>query len=103
MKTGQGALCQYTRIPGDHVVPKPTNLKYTEAAGFGTAGLTAYQALFSCAKLDPGQNVFINGGSTSVGLFAIQLAKALGCTVTATASTKKEELLKSLGVDKVVY
>ena len=83
------------------MVPRPPNLKPTEAAGFGCAGLTAYQALIGYAKLQPGQNVFINGGTTSVGLFAIQLAKALGCTVTASASAKKEELLKSLGIDKV--
>ena len=57
--------------------------------------------LFAIAKLEPGQSVFINGGSTSVGIFAIQLAKATGCTVTAAASTKREDFLKSIGVDRV--
>lgn len=67
----------------------------------GLVGATAYRALFHDLKLQPGQSIFINGGSTSIGIIAIQVAKSLGCTVTATASGKNEEFLKSLGVDKV--
>lgn len=94
-------MYHYTRVPAHHLVPKPSNLKHTEATGLGTAGLTAYQALFDYANLEPGQNVFINGGGTSVSMFAIQIAKALGCTIMATVSTTKEELLRPLGVDRV--
>jgi NADPH:quinone reductase-like Zn-dependent oxidoreductase len=64
--------------------------------------VTAYQALFDVGKLQPGQKVFINGGSTSVGIYAIQFAKAIGCEVHASASGKNEEFLKGLGVDKVL-
>lgn len=94
-------MCQYTRVPAQLVMPKPPSLKTTEAAGIGLAGATAYHALFHDLKLEPGQSLFINGGSTSVGIFAIQLAKANGCTVTVTGSTRKEEFLRSLGVDHV--
>ena len=83
------------------LLPKPAHIKTTEAAGLSIAGATAYRALFRDAKLEPGQSVFVNGGSTAVGIFAIQLAKALGCTVGASASGKKEEFLKGLGIDRV--
>lgn len=101
IKSHQGSLAQYTRLPASHVVPRPAELSPTEAAGLTLAGLTAYQALFNIAKLEQGQHLFINGGSTSVGIVAIQLAKAIGCTVTASASEKREPLLRSLGVDNV--
>lgn len=101
MKTGQGALAQYLRCTVDLIVPRPSFLKPTEAAGLGVVGLTAYHALFNMAKLEPGQSVFINGGSTGVGLAAIQMAKSIGCTVTASGSTQREALFKSLGVDTV--
>lgn len=101
IKSHQGSLAQYTRLPATHVVPRPAELSPTEAAGLSLAGLTAYQALFNIAKLEQGQHLFINGGSTAVGIAAIQLAKAVGCTVTASASEKREPLLRSLGVDHV--
>ncbi|THH01706.1 hypothetical protein EW026_g1039 [Hermanssonia centrifuga] len=97
-----GTLAQYIRVPATCAIPRPTNIKATEAAGVGACGTTAYQALFSLAKLEPGQHVFVNGGSTSVGIFAIQLAKAIGCKVTATASGKNGDFLKSIGVDKFI-
>lgn len=101
IKTRQGAFSQYTRLPATHVVPRPQFLKPTEAAGLGLAGLTAYEALLNVGKLQPGQHLFINGGSTAVGIVAIQLAKALGCTVTVTASSKREDFVRSLGADNV--
>lgn len=101
MKSGQGALAQYLQCPANQVVARPSFLKPTEAAGLGIVGLTAYHALFNMAKIEPGQNVFINGGSTGVGIAAIQMAKSIGCSVTASGSTQREALFKSLGVDTV--
>ena len=100
-KTHQGALAEYIRLPAFHVVPRPSTLTPIQAAGLTLAGLTAYRALFRLAKLEQGQSIFINGGSTAVGIYATQLAKALGCTVTASASAKKEPFVRSLGVDHV--
>lgn len=77
------------------------NITPTQAAGLAVVCLTAYNALFDVAKLEPGQSLFVSGGSTAVGIAAIQLAKAIGCKVTATASGKNEELVKSLGTDVV--
>ncbi|KAJ3536779.1 hypothetical protein NM688_g6791 [Phlebia brevispora] len=102
LQSHQGALAQYIRLPASHVVPRPSELKPTEAAGLTLVGLTAYQALFDVAKLEQGQHLFINGGSTAVGISAIQLAKAIGCTVTVSASGKREPLLRSLGADHFI-
>ena len=72
----QGALAEYVRVPACWVAPRSSSVSAVEASGFALAGLTAYNALFEVAKLEPGQSIFINGGSTAVGIFAIQLAKA---------------------------
>jgi NADPH:quinone reductase-like Zn-dependent oxidoreductase len=61
--------------------------------------LTAWQALIDSAKLSAGQTVLIHGGSGGVGSFAIQIAKARGAKVIATASTANQDLLKQLGAD----
>ena len=82
-------------------VPRPKNATPTQAAGLGIAGLTAYQALEDIAKLEAGQSVFVNGGSTAVGSFAIQLAKAKGAKVAASASGKNEQYVKDLGANEV--
>lgn len=102
LKTGQGALSQFIRVPADHIVSRPLNITSTQAAGVSLTGLTAYQALFHVAKLEADQTVFINGGSTAVGAFAVQLAKAVGARVTASASGKNEDFVRSLGADNFI-
>ena len=52
-------------------------------------------------KLEGGQSLLINGGTTAVGMVAVQLAKAIGARVTVTGSAKREEFLRELGVDRV--
>ncbi|OCH89445.1 NAD(P)-binding protein [Obba rivulosa] len=100
MKTRQGALAEYTGLPASNLLARPSSVPPTQAAGLTLAGLTAYQCLFRVGGLEPGQSVFVNGGSTAVGAFAIQLAKAVGCTVAASASGKNEQFVKSLGADE---
>lgn len=100
-KAGQGALSDYLRIPVNYIDKKPSNISMSEAAGVPTVALTAYQALFDIGQLKPGQSVFINGGSTSVGIFAIQFAKSMGCKVTVSASGKNEKLVRDVGADEV--
>ncbi|KAI0669841.1 NAD-P-binding protein [Trametes maxima] len=100
LKTGQGALAQYTRVPAENLVVRPKNITPTQAAGLTLAGQTAYQALIGLAGLEEGQSVFINGGSTAVGSFAIQIAKAKGARVAASASGKNEQYVRDLGADE---
>jgi NADPH:quinone reductase-like Zn-dependent oxidoreductase len=64
--------------------------------------LTAWQALVDVAKLQPRQTILIHGGSGGVGSFAVQIAKARGARVIATASTANQDLLKQLGADVAV-
>jgi len=64
-------------------------------------GLTAYEAIIKIADIQSGQRIFINGGSTAVGAFAIQFAKIRGAQVTVSASAKNEEYVRKLGADEV--
>lgn len=87
----------------DQVVIRPANVTPTQAAGVTLAALTAYQALFNAINLEADQTIFINGGSTAVGAFAIQFAKFKGATVIATASAKNEEFVREMGADEVCF
>jgi NADPH:quinone reductase-like Zn-dependent oxidoreductase len=78
---------------------KPKSISFTDAAGVPLAVLTAWQALIDNCKIDKGQTVLIHGGSGGVGSLAVQIAKARGAKVLATASTPNQNLLKELGVD----
>ena len=80
---------------------KPKSLNFTDASAVPLAALTAWQA-FELGKLQSGQTVLIHGGSGGVGSFAIQIAKARGARVIATASTANQDLLKQLGADVAI-
>ncbi|KAJ7767431.1 hypothetical protein DFH07DRAFT_1011164 [Mycena maculata] len=97
-----GTLAEYVAIPSSSLVTVPPNVSAVEASGLGIVVATAYQALVNQLKIESGQTVFINGGSSSVGLSGIQIAKSLGCKVVATASAKNKDLLLSLGVDEFI-
>jgi len=81
---------------------KPKSLTFVEAASVPLAASTAWQALVDIGKIQSGQTVLIHGGSGGVGSFAIQIAKARGARVIATASTANQDLLKQLGADVAI-
>src|SRR5882757_6633180 len=97
-----GGYAQYALVTEREAAPKPKSLTYVEAAAVPIVALTAWQALVDTAKLKAGQTVLIHGGSGGVGSFAIQIAKARGARVIATASTANQDLLKQLGADVAV-
>src|SRR6266513_2000126 len=97
-----GGYAEYAVATDKEVSPKPESLSFEEAAAVPHVAQTAWQALFDVAKLSAGQTVLIHGGSGGVGTFAIQIAKALGAKVIATASTANQDLLKQLGADVVI-
>ncbi|MFZ5876195.1 MAG: NAD(P)-dependent alcohol dehydrogenase [Nitrospirota bacterium] len=97
-----GAYAQYAAIREDRVARKPTNLSFEEAASVPVAGLAALQALRDLGHIAAGHRVLINGASGGVGMFAVQIAKAYGATVTAVASGKNGAFAKELGADRVV-
>jgi NADPH:quinone reductase-like Zn-dependent oxidoreductase len=97
-----GGWAQYVTVKEWEVAAKPKSLNFVEAAAVPMGALTAWQALVDVAKLQPGQTILIHGGSGGVGSFAVQIAKARGARVIATASTANQDLLKQLGADVVV-
>ncbi|ETW85496.1 quinone oxidoreductase 6 [Heterobasidion irregulare TC 32-1] len=101
-KTKYGALSEYTVAPAGNLAIRPPNISATQASGISLAGMTAYQALFQSAQLEEGQSLFVNGGSTTVGSYAIQFAKATGVKVVASASEKNKDFVLGLGADEFV-
>jgi NADPH:quinone reductase-like Zn-dependent oxidoreductase len=97
-----GGWADYITVKELEVAAKPKSLKFVDAAAVPMGALTAWQALADVATLQPGQTVLIHGGSGGVGGFAIQIAKARGAHVIATASTANQDLLKQLGADVTV-
>src|SRR5438105_7384665 len=93
---------QYAVVTEREAAPKPKSLTYVEAAAVPIVALTAWQALIDTAKLKAGQTVLIHGGSGGVGSFAIQIAKAHGAKVIATASSANQDFLKQLGADVAI-
>src|SRR6266567_934633 len=97
-----GGYAAYAVATEGEAAAKPKSITFVEAAGVPLAALTAWQALIDTAKLSAGQTVLIHGGSGGVGSFAIQIAKARGAKVIATASTPNQDLLKQLGSDVAI-
>src|SRR5213595_3758835 len=97
-----GGWADYVTVKESEVGAKPKSLNFIESAAVPMGALTAWQALVDVAKLQPGQTVPIHGGSGGVGSFAIQIAKARGAQVIATASTANQDLLKQLGANVAV-
>jgi NADPH:quinone reductase-like Zn-dependent oxidoreductase/imidazolonepropionase-like amidohydrolase len=97
-----GGWAQYCVTNEAEAALKPKSLTFAEAAAVPLAALTAWQALIDIGKIDKGQTVLIHGGSGGVGGFAIQIAKARGARVIATASTQNQDLLKKLGADTAI-
>ena len=98
----QGAYAEYAVAKEAEVSPKPKNVNFEGAASMPVAAGTAWQALVEIARLGHGQTVLIHGGSGGVGSFAIQVAKARGAKVIATASAANQEFLKELGADQTI-
>src|SRR5437667_5896615 len=97
-----GGWAKYVTVREGEVAAKPASLSFTEAAAVPMGALTAWQALVDVAQLRAGQTILIHGGSGGVGSFAVQLAKARGARVIATASTANQDLLKQLGADVAI-
>jgi len=96
------ALAEYAMAPEDKVALAPTSLDLEQAAAVPSAATAALNALRDQAKVKPGQKVLVNGASGGVGIFSVQIAKALGAEVTGVCSTRNEDMVRSLGADHVI-
>jgi NADPH:quinone reductase-like Zn-dependent oxidoreductase len=97
-----GGFAEYVSVKQDLLAPKPTNLSYEQAAAVPMAAVTALLGLQDVGRLMPGQRVLVNGASGGVGTYAVQIAVALGATVTGVCSAKNSGLVRSLGADEVI-
>ncbi|OWZ16316.1 hypothetical protein PHMEG_0009912 [Phytophthora megakarya] len=100
--TDFGSLSEYVVVDEDFVAKMPTNLTFDEAASVPLVAQTAYQGLFEHIKLQKGETILIFGGSSSVGMYAVQFAHAIGARVITTASVEKADFVKSLGASQVI-
>ena len=97
------ANAEYICIAEDAVISKSIkNVSHQEATPICDGALTSYAFLKDIGQLKSGQSVLINGASGSLGVAAVQIAKALGTEVTGVCSGANVELVKSLGADKVI-
>jgi NADPH:quinone reductase-like Zn-dependent oxidoreductase len=97
-----GGFAEYAAVPASLLAPKPRNLTYEQAAAVPMAGVTALLGLREAGRLQPGQQVLVNGASGGVGTFAVQIARALGATVTGVCGPANLELVRSLGAQDVI-
>src|SRR5437762_1481127 len=97
-----GGWAEFVTVKEWEVAAKPKSLSFAEAAAVPMCALTAWQALVDTAQLHAEQTILIHGGSGGVGSFAVQIAKARGAKVIATASTANQDLLKQLGADVAI-
>lgn len=96
------AYAEYVAAPASQLWHKPAALSHVEAATLPLSGLTALQALRDIARLQPSQRVLIHGAGGGTGHLAVQVAKALGAYVIATASAGKHAFVRTLGADEVI-
>lgn len=107
-----GSFAEYVKAEQDLVWRVPKELSDEDASTYGVAAVTAMQALnhhlgvpwldeSRKGKSENGKTILIYSGATAVGLFAIQIAKAAGCTVVTTCSPHSSDLVKSYGADAV--
>ena len=96
------AYAEVVSAPALHLVRKPASLSHVEAAALPVVGLTAWQGLVDLGGVTEGDRVLVHGGGGGVGHVAIQIAKALGAHVIATASGSKRKFVEGLGADEVI-
>ena len=97
-----GAYAEYVAVGEGAAALKPKGISHEDAAAIPLAGLTALQALRDLGNIRAGGRVLVNGASGGVGVYAVQIAKALGAQVTAACGTSNIAWVEALGADRVV-
>jgi NADPH:quinone reductase-like Zn-dependent oxidoreductase len=99
---GFGAFAEYACATAAALVLKPANISFEAAATVPVSALAALQGLRDLGRIQSGEKVLINGAAGGVGSFAVQIARAFGAEVTAVCSTRKMEMVRSIGADHVI-
>ncbi len=99
----QGCFSELAAIDAQWLYPTPDNVRDEEAAASALVGITAHLGLVHRVSLGHGETIFVRGGAGGVGSMVIQMAKAIGATVIATAGgAEKANLCRGLGADHVI-
>jgi NADPH2:quinone reductase len=99
----QGVFSEYAAVERQWLYPTPPGVSDRDAAALALVAITAHLGLFGRARLQAGETLFVHGGSGGVGSCVVQMAKAIGARVIATAgSDAKAEACRQLGADVVV-
>lgn len=99
----QGSLAQYQLVDADLLAKAPSNISSRQAAAMPLVVITAWEGLIHRARVAAGHKVLVQGGAGGVGHVAVQLAKAFGAEVYATASAKDADYIRSLGAVFIDY
>jgi putative PIG3 family NAD(P)H quinone oxidoreductase len=100
---GGGGYAERVAVPWEQVMPVPDGVSLVEAAGLPEAACTVWSNVFMVGRLRRSETLLVHGGASGIGTMAVQLAKALGSRVVATAgSADKLERLRELGADEVI-
>ena len=99
---GWGGFAEYVCARENVLALKPASMTFEEAAAVPQAGLLALQGLRDKVQIQPGQKVLINGAGGGAGTFAVQIAKSFGAEVTGVDSTRKLDMMRSIGADQVI-
>lgn len=95
-----GTYAEYVSVPAENVYAKPDTLSWEEAAAIPLAGLTAYRAVITRAKVHKGQSVLVTGIGGGVACFALQIAHKAGARIFVTSgSDEKIEHARKLGAE----
>jgi NADPH:quinone reductase len=97
-----GSYAEYNVVAQALVTHKPANLSHAQAAAITLTGGTAWEAIVTRGRLQPGESILVHGGAGGVGTIAIQLAKAMGARVFTTCRSEQSEFLFSLGADATI-
>ena len=99
----QAAACaELAAVPANEIATKPKGADHLQTGALPLAGLTAWQGLVRHGGLKSGQRVLIHAAAGGVGHLAVQIAKAHGAYVVATASPAKLDFVRKLGADEVI-
>lgn len=97
-----GVLAEYAAVPVKSVWHKPARLSFAQAASLPVVGTAAHAALIEIGHVTAGSEVLLNGASGGVGMFAIQVARQLGATVTAVVSPQGVPFAQKWGAQRVI-
>ncbi|MBA9078173.1 NAD(P)H-quinone oxidoreductase [Rufibacter quisquiliarum] len=98
-----GGYAEYVVVDARHCLPLPQGWSFEEAASLPETVFTVWHNVFQRGQLKAGENFLVHGGSSGIGITAIQLAKALGARVFATAgSAEKCRACEELGAERCI-